>query len=631
MALEISTKEFLSAFHSEKETVFIRRFHDKDKENNPAENMAIPFSKFENIIPTLEKFNQNDYGIFFVVNSGGQSNKDVKQAKAQFMEVDDLTIEEQAQKINSFPLPPSIIVKTRKSLHAYWLLSNGDIKKFRNIQERLIQYFGSDSAIKNESRVMRLPNFYHNKKEPLMVEIIKFDKDLRYTQEQLAEYLPEVVQGATKQFNSNQEGNNLFSEGRRNSDLTSIAGTLQKKGIPDNLILKTLEELNNTACPHPLNKNELEQICDSVVKRYSKGTPTITKCEKGVFKQVTKEVALPKIINAEWLGKQELMPVEFIVENLLPIGLNILASPPKHGKSFMALDLCLSVASGTSFLGMKVQQSKVFYMALEDSENRLQTRMKQILGNMSFPANLNITTNINDLSNGFIQQLEMVLEEHPQTKLFVIDTLQFIRGTFNRNEGAYSHDYKEMAEIKKFADAHKVCVLVIHHSRKDTNPADAFANISGTNGITGAMDCMLVLSKEERMSKQTKMSVCGRDVEQGEYILEMTNGKWRLIGSAEEELERQTKKAYNQNNLVLTIRELVRQNQTEGWIGTISDLLTSSQYFKTPIYGDIRIIGKNISSLDDELYNNDFIIHDTIKNGNGAKKHRFALAKTPFE
>lgn len=277
MALEISTKEFLSAFHSEKETVFIRRFHDKDKENNPAENMAIPFSKFENIIPTLEKFNQNDYGIFFVVNGGSQSNKDVKQAKAQFMEIDHFSIEEQMHAISSFPLPPSLIVRTRKSLHTYWLLDNGDIKKFRNIQERLIQYFGSDNLIKNESRVMRLPGFYHNKSDPFMVEIIKFDKELRYTQEQLAEHLPEVKVEKPKQKKATHESAITLLEGERNAKLTSRAGYLHKQGISNPAILQELLFLNNTSCNPPLTENEVTQIYESVVNRYEKGTPTITK------------------------------------------------------------------------------------------------------------------------------------------------------------------------------------------------------------------------------------------------------------------------------------------------------------------------------------------------------------------
>ncbi|MDS0527701.1 hypothetical protein NNC19_18590 [Clostridium sp. SHJSY1] len=94
-------------------------------------------------------------------------------------------MEEQWALIQKLPLEPSIIAKTRKSYHVYFLIKDGEVKKFREIQQRLAYTFGGDMQKKNESTCMRLPGFYHNKKEPIQVKLIKCNPELVYTQPQL--------------------------------------------------------------------------------------------------------------------------------------------------------------------------------------------------------------------------------------------------------------------------------------------------------------------------------------------------------------------------------------------------------------------------------------------------------------
>ena len=188
---EISYEQFFRALgYSDSDTVYLRTFNDKNKSGS-GENKEILLSRFSAIVPHLREQNSRDRGIFFVVNGGGQSDKAVKHARAQFNDFDDYPFEEQIRRLNEFPLEPSIIIKTKKSLHSYWILENGEIKLFRELQQRLIQYFGSDPVIKNESRVMRLYGFEHRKTDtPVMVTLVKFDPELRYTQRQLHEVLP---------------------------------------------------------------------------------------------------------------------------------------------------------------------------------------------------------------------------------------------------------------------------------------------------------------------------------------------------------------------------------------------------------------------------------------------------------
>ncbi|MCL1831896.1 MAG: RepB family DNA primase, partial [Oscillospiraceae bacterium] len=149
--------------------------------------------RFHEIEKELHANNERGRGIFFAVNHGGHDDVSITRINAQFVEMDDMSLEEQLERIKRFPLPPSLIVKTRKSLHCYWLMDEkAQVSEFRHIQRQLVKQFNGDPACINESRVFRLPNFYHHKEEPIMVECIKFNPELRYSQRELSEQLPDV-------------------------------------------------------------------------------------------------------------------------------------------------------------------------------------------------------------------------------------------------------------------------------------------------------------------------------------------------------------------------------------------------------------------------------------------------------
>lgn len=148
--------------------------------------------KIGSMVETLKKHNAQNRGIYFVINYGGHEDADITRINAQFVECDTLSLNEQFAQIAAFPLPPSMIVRTQKSLHCYWLMKDAKVEDFRRVQKRLVAQFGGDPACINESRVFRLPGFYHCKGEPVMVECVKFNPELRYTQAELETCLPMV-------------------------------------------------------------------------------------------------------------------------------------------------------------------------------------------------------------------------------------------------------------------------------------------------------------------------------------------------------------------------------------------------------------------------------------------------------
>ncbi|HII4403248.1 TPA: phage/plasmid primase, P4 family [Clostridium perfringens] len=163
----------------------IRIFSDKKGTGFKGKNLSFNIKDFQSKSKVLMAHNEANRGIFFVVNSGGNSDSKINKINAQFFECDTLSLEEQLENISKFPLEPSIIVQTKKSLHVYFLIKNGKVEKFRDIQKKLAKHFNGDGSCINESRVMRVPGFYHCKEEPVMVKCIKFNPNLFYTQEDL--------------------------------------------------------------------------------------------------------------------------------------------------------------------------------------------------------------------------------------------------------------------------------------------------------------------------------------------------------------------------------------------------------------------------------------------------------------
>lgn len=331
------------------------------------------------------------------------------------------------------------------------------------------------------------------------------------------------------------------------------------------------------------------------------------------------------VISAVELQQKDIPPARFVVVDFLPQGLSLLASPPKYGKSWFVLDLCLSVAAGTPFLGQDTVKSGCLYLALEDSQRRLQDRMNKVLGGRTAPQGFYFATSALDIGEGLLEQLEGHMAAHPDTGLIVIDTLQKVRGAGNSRENAYSADYREVGALKAFADKHGVCLLLVHHLRKMADDGDPFNRISGTNGIMGAADSVFVLSRKKRSDTQTTLSVTGRDIESREMVLEFDKGsyRWQVLGSVEQMEEQQARTEYESNYIPGTIRELVEQSGGR-WSGTMQDLLDAAKRYHGVLLADnTKALSNEVKRFERSLLEYDGILHDRVRNGNGGGKHRF--------
>lgn len=250
----------------------IRVFSDKKGTGFKGKNLSFNMKDFLSKSKILMAHNEANRGIFFVVNSGGNSDRRINKINAQFFECDTLSLEEQMENISKFSLEPSIIVQTKKSLHVYFLIKNGKVEKFREIQKKLAKHFNGDGSCINESRVMRVPGFYHCKEEPVRVKCIKFNPNLFYTQEDLERELSysesELIvnddnyirKEETNKTGKNLSRGNLEKEGHTSNNLEREEHTRNNLARVDSTRNLNKENLKCLEPTMDLNEGKLEKV-----------------------------------------------------------------------------------------------------------------------------------------------------------------------------------------------------------------------------------------------------------------------------------------------------------------------------------------------------------------------------------
>lgn len=247
------------------------------------------------------------------------------------------------------------------------------------------------------------------------------------------------------------------------------------------------------------------------------------------FASVSATAAAISTISAEALQSKVFPPLRYAVDGYLAEGVTLLAGKPKIGKSWMALDFAMAVAAGDLALGsVKCRQGPVLYCALEDNHRRLKRRMSQLYGDVEhWPPGLHFATQVRRLGDGLVDDLRNWIEAQ-RPKLVIIDTFAGVRPQ-SRREG-YDADYAALSPLQEMAGQMGVAILVIHHLRKMQGD-DPFDMISGTTGLTGAVDAAFVL---HRGKQGVTLYGRGREIEEMEQAVEFVGGMWKVLGDADE-------------------------------------------------------------------------------------------------
>ena len=256
-----------------------------------------------------------------------------------------------------------------------------------------------------------------------------------------------------------------------------------------------------------------------------------------------------------------------VIDGLLYAGTYLFVGAPKVGKSFFMAQLAYHVSTGFPLWDYTIHKGTVLYLALEDDHRRLQERMYRMFGTDSTP-DLHFAICAKKLGAGLDEQLQKFVQNHPDTKLIIIDTLQKIRES-SGEKCSYAHDYEIVGRLKQFADYHNICLLLVHHTRKQ-QADDKFDMISGTNGLLGAADGAFMLHKERRTGNEAVLEVSGRD--QQDQRLYLTRDLKRLIW----QLERAETELWKPppDPVLEAIATMVTVEQPS-WSGTATELVTA--------------------------------------------------------
>lgn len=177
------------------------------KDNLPALNLS---GKFTDHDVTLKTYNDMGYGVFFTPNTGGHSDAEINRFNAFFLDIDG----EKGQVLpEKWHVDPTIITKRGDNYHVYWLLNpTTDCNQWCDIQQRLVEFYGADKAVKNPSRVMRIPGFTHTKvgSNGKPYEVFRTYAN-RYNIEELSVGLPEIEVNVPPPREQKQDGDSYFN------------------------------------------------------------------------------------------------------------------------------------------------------------------------------------------------------------------------------------------------------------------------------------------------------------------------------------------------------------------------------------------------------------------------------------
>lgn len=430
-------------------------------------------------------------------------------------------------------------------------------------------------------------------------------------------------------------------EGQRNKTVFSYAATLRGAGLDKDGIRFAISDYNDRYCDPPLPESELDTIVRSICGRYEPGASVMATLrdawddfnDLGVWKETPpKKIEHLEAESMRSLMQRHIEPPKFVIPDLITYGITILASPPKFGKSWMCLDMAISVATGTEFMGIQTNKDGVIYLALEDGDYRLQERSGKVANGRVVEDNLFLVKEAPILAEGLLPQVQHLIETcDTHIGMIIIDTLQKIRGVAGKTEGAYGYDYRELAQVHQFALDNNLAVVLVHHLNKGGDDSDFVSRLNGTTGISGAADTVITLTRDKRSSDETKMSITGRDIKERTLVIQMgwNNYRWILIGEEKEVEKDRDNLEFRNDPLVKTIISMLNDAEEMAddqikvvWSCTSQELMNEVKRLYGEEYESPQAVGRKLKQRVAKLEELEGISYEYVRS-TLARKHVF--------
>jgi hypothetical protein len=523
--------------------ITIQTFDHKKQDKSLSKIIEGPFPE---IYQQLVELNIRGAGIFLMVNEGdgkGRCAENIISIRSFFLDLDGAPLDP----VRSAPILPHIIVESSPGRYqSFWkisplTISNGNFRTgktiFESVQKGLAARFGGDTVCCDPSRVMRIPGFYHQKKEPFlsrMVEInnnpsihpkefiksfditITVPPNLEPTNEQTGQAEDKIYDLASMRLGIEAAEFCLKNKNAgRHKQALRLGYECRREGLPEEYAVQAatffdglVRETNSDGIHESLGFNEIE---DAVLNAYK---------DEAVVNSSDEPVSLSCLLD------KELPPPNWIIEGFLPEGVTILAGDPKVGKSYLTMNINLAVATGEKALDhYSCQQGIVLHLDLEGNPRLFSSRLKTMLDGRAAPESAYVKYEGWARGATAATQIEKWIGQHPDTRLVIIDTLQMVRDTNGGRKTIYSYDYDAIAPFRDVAAQNGIGIVLVHHTNKSKDE-QAMYRISGTNALPGAADTLMVLERRPNQ-RYAFLSISGRSIEQTEIGLEFTGtGNW---------------------------------------------------------------------------------------------------------
>lgn len=472
--------------------------------------------------------------------------------------------------------PASAIVDSGGGYHVYhllntpWVLTDDETHdEVRRVQAAWVAYAGSDPAVKDLARVLRVPgtlNYKYNPPRPVC--FVRCELDRRYDRDDLRSRCAHLIEAKrppqaatpTREPTNNDQRYALSALDKEvaiilrapaNQKHETILSSALKLGTFVPLNLLTEEQIFTELCraagmhrddirdtertvrdgiaygklkprsiPEPKVRTDRQTdpphpaVNGAMSPSASHHRPDVDRITGEIMPRLAQEYTewRPPIISAADLYRKQFPNLVWLVDGILPEGLCLLAAKPKSKKSWLALGIAVGVAYGGKAFGYyDVMQGRVLYLDLESNQRRMKTRLRSIIGDRTaWPANFDIVTEWKRGDEGIVL-LSGYCDAHPDTRLIVIDIWARFRAMRDPKADPYEQDYNALQALNAWAESRNVTVIVIHHTRKAKSD-DVFEEISGTTGIVGAVATAMVLTRSSDTPDEQLLHMTGRDL-----------------------------------------------------------------------------------------------------------------------
>lgn len=531
-------KKFLRLVVGDSELITFQTFAEQKGSTAEAHIQNGPFNKWAD---WLTSENQRGAGTFFCVNrtdGHGRKAENIVAVRAVFVDLDGAPIEP----VLNCRVPPSVVIESSPGRYqAFWRCSHVALSEFTQMQKALINKFNADNAVKDLGRVMRLAGFWHLKREPHLVKIIHEGSGFKYTKEKLIEELELKVDWLDEHpgFEGGDTSGPTVPQGKRHEEMKILSIRLRRSGLSGYRLHKAVMAENDARCLPPLPESEVAKLTGWANKHV---TEVVQRIDPELMQASIREdyKRTISIVDGNKLKAMKLPEVKWIIRDLLPQGLCILAGAPKVGKSWLAQQLGLSVATGGVALDtFQSNKGQVLHLALEDTSARIQNRMLLLLRGQAQSTDLaryHSTTAWDTLPEA-ITRMEEWITGQDSPRMIIIDTFQKIRAIGRKSDDSiYAKDYLDVGQLHYLAARYGIAVVLVHHKRK-AQADDPMGGVSGSTGVTGAADSIWLFDRPDRMEMVGQLQISGRDVSDRQYYFKWSEKPemfgWHFAGDGE--------------------------------------------------------------------------------------------------